>query len=223
VQEEFLEQLSKENPTLLKNLRGFMKTGSWARANNPNYVKLLSDFDMTVVCDDLASEEAISKKLRQFMDGKGFNTKAMDIAIFPVDPDQAAEVYKGGAKKFVDVYNETEGAFDAISFDKHGNYKGVVRGQSPEASFGVVYRNIDGKRVRIVQDFAKFTYRDAPDLMLKEQEDFIAFLKKLKSGGEISKTEMKKIGKFASRSAYGNKILTRSMINDLNAQFEASQ
>jgi len=103
--------VSTENPFFIR------QTGTHAQPNNPGWNSVKSDFDHTVEFGNAKYNQLYEQKFNANLEGQGTSAKAIDANVYG-EGTSSRGAYTGGAKKFVEHYNETSGSDIMIRNDK---------------------------------------------------------------------------------------------------------
>ncbi len=119
-----------ENPYFIR------QTGTHAQPGNPGWNSVKSDFDHTVEFGNSKYNQLYEQKFNANLEAQGTSAKAIDANVYG-EGTSSRGAYKGGAKKFVENYNETSGSDVMIR-----NEKGVttITTETPQSSTSLLSR-----------------------------------------------------------------------------------
>lgn len=106
--EQVMNQMAKDSVNV-KDPFFIRQTGTHAQPGNPGWNSLKSDFDHTVEFGSSKYNQLYESKFNASLEAQGTSAKAMDANVYGTGTSSRG-AYEGGAKKFVEHYNETSGS-----------------------------------------------------------------------------------------------------------------
>jgi hypothetical protein len=128
--EEVMNQMAKDGVPTGENPFFIKQTGTHAQPGNPGWNSVKSDFDHTVDFGSSKYNQLYEQKFNASLEGQGTSAKAMDANVYG-EGTSSRGAYTGGAKKFVDHYNETSGS-DVMIRNENGVTK--ITTETPQTS-----------------------------------------------------------------------------------------
>jgi hypothetical protein len=105
---EVMNQMTKDGVNTADKSFFIQQTGTHAQPGNPGWNSVKSDFDHTVDFGSSKYNQLYENKFNSSLEGQGTSAKAMDANVYG-EGTSSRGAYTGGAKKFVEHYNETSG------------------------------------------------------------------------------------------------------------------
>jgi hypothetical protein len=106
---DVMNQMGKEGVPTGENPFFLQQTGTHARAGNPGWNPLKSDFDHTVDFGSSKFNQLYEQKFNAHLEGQGTSATALDANVYGAGTSSRG-AYSGGAMKFVQNYNQTTGS-----------------------------------------------------------------------------------------------------------------
>lgn len=107
--EDVMNQMAKEGVSTADKTFIIKQTGTHAQPGNPGWNPLKSDFDHTVDFGKPRYNQMYEQRLNAHLKAQGTSTEALDVNVYG-NGTSSRGAYTGGAKKFVEHYNETTGS-----------------------------------------------------------------------------------------------------------------
>jgi len=151
-----MNQMAKDGVPTGENPFFIRQTGTHAQPGNPGWNSVKSDFDHTVEFGSSKYNQLYEQKFNTSLEGQGTSAKAIDANVYgPGTSSRGA--YTGGAKKFVEHYNETSGSDIMIR-----NEKGIttITRETPQSSTSLLSRMDPGDVKSAEANYQKFFEKD---------------------------------------------------------------
>lgn len=133
---DVVEQMGKDGLPAGENPLFINHTGTHAQPGNPGWNSLKSDFDHTVNFGSSKYNKLYEQKFNTHLEAQGTSATAIDANVYGAGTSSRG-AYTGGAKKFVEHYNQTSGTDIMIRSDKGGL---TISRETPQTSTSLLSR-----------------------------------------------------------------------------------